>query len=115
MCERTDALRRGEEVAAAGRLQAELEQAGAARQQQGRERGGCTLAVERIDDRVEGREPVHDQRASGRRMAMPSSVIFLRSVFRLMPSMSAAFTWLPPTRSSTISMSGRSTALMSFA
>src|SRR5947207_1147015 len=44
---------------------------------------------------------------------MPSSVIFLRSVLRLMPSISAAFTWLPPARSSTTSMSGRSTALIS--
>src|SRR5439155_1077824 len=47
--------------------------------------------------------------------SIPSSVIFLRRVLRLMPSMSAAFTWLPPARSSTTSMRGRSTALISMA
>ena len=113
--ERTDRLRRREELPADRRLQAELEEPRAAGEQRGRERRGWTPGVERIDDRVEGGEPEHDQRTGGRRTAMPSSVIFFRSVFRLMPSMSAAFTWLPPTRSSTISMSGRSTALMSVA
>src|SRR5262249_39207721 len=68
--------------------------------------------VERIDDRVERRqrEPAHIGPPGALRIAMPRSVIFFRSVFRLIPRTSAAFTWLPPTRSSTSAISGRSIA-----
>src|SRR5262249_36597593 len=113
--ERADRLRRGEELACDRGLQPQLEEPRAAREEDGRQGGRMTSRIERIDDGIEGRESEHDQRAGGRRTAIPSSVIFFRSVFRLMPSMSAALTWLPPTRSRTISMSGRSTALMSVA
>jgi hypothetical protein len=37
-----------------------------------------------------------------------SAAIFLRSVLRLMPRMAAAWSWLPPVRSSVSSISGRS-------
>src|SRR5262249_39017039 len=115
MRERADPLCRREKIAAEGRLQAELEQTGPARQQQGGERGGCTLALQGVDDRVEGWGPVHGQRAGGRRVGRPRPGVFFRSGVPVMPRPSAALSWLPPHRPSTISMSGRSTALISFA
>src|SRR5262249_58402347 len=92
---RSEEACRGEQRAAAGVLQAKLEEAGAAGQQGHRQVFSVPVGVERIDDGIERRkrEAGHPSEPPMlRRMATPSSVIFLRSVLRLIPSMSAAFT-----------------------
>src|SRR5262249_13857260 len=106
---------RFEQLAAARDLQPELEHPGTSGEQRRRKIGRGPARVEGIDGGVQ--RPEDEARPpSGppttRRIGMPSSVIFFRRVLRLMPSMSAAFTWLPPARSRTTSISGRSTALM---
>ena len=50
------------------------------------------------------------QREGARKTSMPNSRIFLRKVLRLMPSKSAARTWLPRVASRLSSISGRSTS-----
>ena len=74
-------------------------------------RDGRTALTCRV---VEPRGPAAARRApqpAARRGARPSWVSFLRSVFRLMPRICAARTWLPLVRSSVASSRGRSNSI----
>ncbi len=69
----------------------------------------------RIGQYVQATQPVQGVgRQSRLGSSMPSSVIFLRRVFRLIPSMAAARIWLPSVRLSTVSSRGRSTRSSTF-
>jgi len=101
-----DRARGGEKIASGRVLQPQLHDSGAGLEQNFRQRNGL-VSARGIDHRVEVRGEARHP-AGNLVNTILWSVIFLRSVLRLSPSIRAARTWLPPARLSASSTSGRS-------
>src|ERR1700731_921762 len=103
---RGNRARGGEEIAAGRVLETQLHDS-CARVEKGFCQGDRIVCTGRIDHRVEVRgEPGHPP--GNLVSTILWSVIFLRSLLRLSPSIRAARTWLPPARFSASSTRGRS-------